>query len=161
MKPLLKKLAEAFGPTGFEGQVRDLIRAEIKTLPDYISEDPLGNLIAVTKKNSKSGKKVLLAAHMDEVGVMAAHVDERGFVRFMQLGAYSPVGLVGSRVRFAGGALGVIDVEVRREDPGLDPLPHHFGVDSWIGTGAMVCLGWSLFLFSSQPTFEFIELLLQ
>jgi endoglucanase len=129
MKPLLKKLAEAFGPAGFEGPVRDLVRAEIKNLPDYISEDPLGNLIAVTKKNSKSGKKVLLAAHMDEVGVMAAHVDERGFVRFIQLGVYSPVGLVGSRVRFAGGALGVIDVEVRREDPGKIPGLNELYID--------------------------------
>jgi endoglucanase len=129
MKPLLKKLTDAFGPSGYEGQVRDLVRAEIKNMPDYISEDPLGNLIAVTKKNSKSGKKVLLAAHLDEVGVMASHVDERGFVRFAQLGTLVSAALVGSRVRFASGATGVIDVEVRREDAAKLPALSELYID--------------------------------
>jgi endoglucanase len=60
MKPLIKKFVEAYGPSGYEGQVRELVRAEIRNLPDYITVDPLGNLIAVIKKKTKSGRKVML-----------------------------------------------------------------------------------------------------
>ena len=129
MKPLIKKLAEAFGPSGFESQVRDLVRAEIKNLPDYVSEDRLGNLMAVVKKNSKTGKKVILAAHLDEIGVIASHVDRRGFVRFNQLGALLPGTCVGQRVRFLNGAMGVIDADVRRDDPALPPALSDLYID--------------------------------
>ncbi|MBI4772151.1 MAG: M42 family peptidase, partial [Chloroflexi bacterium] len=79
MKPLIKKLVETYGPSGSESQIRDLVRAEIRNLPDYITVDALGNLMAVIKKNSKSGKKVMLSAHMDEIGVIVSHVDDKGF----------------------------------------------------------------------------------
>ncbi|MEK7311652.1 MAG: M20/M25/M40 family metallo-hydrolase [Chloroflexota bacterium] len=113
MKPLIKKLVESYGPSGHEEQIRDLIRAEIKGLADYVSVDPLGNLIAVIKKKSKSGKKVMLAAHMDEIGVMASHVDAKGFVRFLPVGGVSTLTCVGGRVRFANGTTGVIGIEKR------------------------------------------------
>jgi endoglucanase len=121
MKPLIKKLVEAYGPSGHESQVRDLIRADIRNLPDYITVDPLGNLIAVIKKNSKSGKKVMLSAHMDEIGVIVSHVDERGFARFQPVGGVRPLSCVGGRVRFADGTIGVIGIDARRDDPGKVP----------------------------------------
>ncbi len=62
MKPLIKKLTDSYGPSGHEEQTRDLIRAEIKGLADYVSIDALGNLIAVFRKKAKSGKKITLAA---------------------------------------------------------------------------------------------------
>ncbi len=113
MKPLIRKLVESYGPSGHEEQTRDLIRAEIKGLADYVSVDPLGNLIAVIKKKSKSGKKVMLAAHMDEIGVMASHVDAKGFVRFLPVGGVSTLTCVGGRVRFANGTTGIIGIEKR------------------------------------------------
>ena len=123
MKPLIKKLVESYGPSGSEEQIRELIRAEIKGLADYVSVDPLGNLIAVMKKKSKSGKKVMLAAHMDEIGVIATHVDAKGFVRFLPIGGVSALTCLGGRVRFANGTLGVIGIEDRKiNSPALDQM---------------------------------------
>jgi tetrahedral aminopeptidase len=133
MKPLIKKLVEAYGPSGSEDQVRDLIRQEIRNLPDYISVDPLGNLIAVVKQGARTGKKVLLSAHMDEIGFIVSHVDEQGFARFQPLGGVNPLACLGARVRFANGALGVIHVDVRRDDPGKPPAWSELFID----TGAL------------------------
>jgi putative aminopeptidase FrvX len=121
MKPLIKKLVESFGPSGSEDQIRELVREEIRGLPDYITVDPLGNLIAVVKKKAKSGKKVILTAHLDEIGFVVAHIDERGFARVQPFGGVNPLGCVGGRVRFADGRLGVIGLDVRRDD--LNKIP--------------------------------------
>jgi putative aminopeptidase FrvX len=117
MKPLIKKLVDSYGPSGSEEQIRDLIRGEIKGAADYVTVDPLGNLIAVIKKKSKSGKKVMLAAHMDEIGIIATHIDAKGFVRFLPIGGVYFNSLVGERVRFANGAIGVINHEERKATP--------------------------------------------
>ncbi len=113
MKPLIKKLVDSYGPSGHEAQTRDLIRAEIKGLADYTTVDPLGNLIAVFRKKAKAGRKVMLAAHMDEIGVIATHIDAKGFVRVLPVGGVSPLTCIGGRVRFANGAVGVIGIEKR------------------------------------------------
>jgi endoglucanase len=126
MKPLIKKLVESYGPSGSEEQIREMIRAEIKGLADYVSVDPLGNLIAVIKKKSKSGKKVMLAAHMDEIGVMVSHIDSKGFARFTNLGGVSPLTCIGGRVRFANGTVGVIGIEKRENTNGLPTLDNLF-----------------------------------
>ena len=68
MNELIKKLVEAYGPSGFEDQMRDLIREEVADLADDISIDAMGNLIAL-KKGDGSGLKVMIAAHMDEIGL--------------------------------------------------------------------------------------------
>lgn len=117
MKPLIKKLVESYGPSGSEDQIRELIRSEIKGIADYVSVDPLGNLIAVIKKKSKTGKKVMLAAHMDEIGVIATHIDSKGFVRILPIGGVYMNSCVGERVRFANGAIGVINHEDRKAAP--------------------------------------------
>jgi endoglucanase len=117
MKPLIRKLVEAYGPSGYEGQVRDIVRTEIRNLPDYVTVDPLGNLIAVIKKKTKSGKQVMLSAHMDEIGVIVSHIDERGFARFQNIGGVFPRYAVGNRVRFGNGVTGVIGEDIRRDDP--------------------------------------------
>jgi tetrahedral aminopeptidase len=85
MNELIQKLVEAYGPSGFEDSVRRLIRAEIEPFADEISVDALGNLIA-RKKGSGEGLKVMVAAHMDEIGVMATHITKEGFVRFTNIG---------------------------------------------------------------------------
>lgn len=130
MKPLIKKLVEAYGPSGREDQVREMVRAEIRNIPDYISVDPLGNLIAVIKKQSKTGKKIMLAAHMDEIGVMVSHIDERGFARFHPVGGVFPHTCVGSRVRFANGQTGVIHLDSQRDDPAKLPAMSEMYIDT-------------------------------
>jgi len=107
MIELTKKLVEAYGPSGFEGKVRELIREEIADYADEISVDPMGNLIAL-KKGDGSGLTVMIAAHMDEIGVMASHITEEGFVRFTNIGGVLPHNLMGARVQFEDGTMGVV-----------------------------------------------------
>ncbi|HSG42918.1 MAG TPA: M42 family metallopeptidase [Anaerolineales bacterium] len=110
MKKLLKQLTETFGPSGYEENVRNVIRKEIRQYADEIKVDALGNLIVRKKptKGSKNGKKIMIAAHMDEIGLIVSHVDENGFVRFAPLGAVIRRYVLGGRVRFLNGAQGVI-----------------------------------------------------
>jgi endoglucanase len=107
----IKKLVEAYGPSGYEDQVRALIRQEIDGLADEMRVDALGNLIARKGEKSDGGLTVMLSAHMDEIGVMVSYIDEKGFARFTSIGGVSPNTLIGGRVRFADGATGVIHIE--------------------------------------------------
>jgi len=111
MKPLLQKLTETFSPSGYESAVREVIRKEIEPLADEIRVDALGNLIARKGNRGKNGKKIMLAAHMDEIGLIATHVDGNGFIRFTTLGGVRPHTLLGGRVRFADGRPGIIGGE--------------------------------------------------
>lgn len=129
MKPLIKKLVESYGPSGSEAQIRDLVRDEIRSLPDYITVDPLGNLIAVKKKSAKSGKKIILAAHLDEIGLVVSHIDRRGFARFQPFGGVNALAAVGQRVRFADGRLGVVGLEARRDDSSKIPTLSEMFID--------------------------------
>lgn len=107
MDKLIKKLVEAYGPSGFEDNIREIIQEDIAPLADEISVDSLGNLIAL-KKGDGSGLSVMVAAHMDEIGIMTTHVTEKGFLRFTNIGGVRPQTLMGSRVQFADGTTGVI-----------------------------------------------------
>lgn len=124
MKDTIQKLVEAFGPVGYEDQVRTIIRNEIKDHADQISVNKLGSLIAL-KRGSGRGQKILLAAHMDEIGLIVTHIDKKGFVRFAPLGTVFATYSVTSRVRFANGLIGVIGLDHRDDyskSPGLDQL---------------------------------------
>jgi tetrahedral aminopeptidase len=114
MKDLIKTLTEAYGPSGHEDQIRVIIRNEVESLVDEVRVDALGNLIA-RKKGRPSGKKVMLAAHMDEIGLIISYVDDKGFLRFQPIGGIDPITLAGSRVQFADGAIGVIAPEDRQQ----------------------------------------------
>ena len=120
----IRTLAEAYGPSGHEDQIRSIIQAEIADVADEIEVDALGNLIA-SLNGSGAGRRVMLAAHMDEIGVIITHVDEKGFLRFGPVGGISPALMVGNRVRFANGTMGVIWIEKRENSnrtPRLDQL---------------------------------------
>jgi putative aminopeptidase FrvX len=120
VKALIKKLAEAWGPPGYEHRVRDLIRAEIEPLADDVWTDPLGNLIC---QMGQGECDVMLAAHMDEIGLIVGHLDRQGYARFASLGTLFPAALLGARVRFENGVIGTVGVEhqftKRRELPAL------------------------------------------
>ena len=115
MKSLIQKLVETNSPSGYEAGIRAVIRAEVEKIADEVKVDALGNLIARKGEANPDGHKIMLSAHMDEIGVMATHIDENGFVRFTTLGGVRPHTCVGGRVRFQNGALGVIGAE-RLED---------------------------------------------
>ncbi|HOU15957.1 MAG TPA: M20/M25/M40 family metallo-hydrolase [Anaerolineae bacterium] len=123
---LLEKLTQTFGPSGYEDEIRAVIRAAVEPLADEIHVDPLGSLVAL-RKGTGGGKKIALAAHMDEIGLMATYVEEKGFVRFTVIGGGIRPGN-GSRVRFANGVTGVIYVE-RRDDPSTQPELQHLYID--------------------------------
>jgi endoglucanase len=109
MKKLLQKLTETPGPPGYEDAIRSVIRREIEPLVDDIRVDALGSLIArKASRNSHDPKRIMIAAHMDEIGLIASHIDENGFVRFAPLGAVMPRYLLGGRVRFLNGVQGLI-----------------------------------------------------
>lgn len=111
MKTLIKKLVETVGPSGYETRIREVVRAEVEKLADEISTDAMGNLIVRKGKKTKNGLKIMLAAHIDEIGVMVTHVDKNGFARFTTIGGVRPHTCYGSRVRFLNGAAGVIGGE--------------------------------------------------
>ena len=84
---LLKKLSEAFGPSGSEEEVREILEEELKKITDEVKTDSLGNLIAHIPGN---GPRLLIAAHMDEVGFIVRKIDPEGFLKFFTLGSITP-----------------------------------------------------------------------
>lgn len=113
MFELIKSLTQKFGVSGNEEEIREFIRGRIEKFVDSVEVDALGNLIA-TKKGI--GKKIMAAAHMDEIGVMATHIDDKGFVRFSNIGWVSANYALGQRVRFGNGTYGTVFYEEKLED---------------------------------------------
>ncbi|HEX9840711.1 MAG TPA: M42 family metallopeptidase [Anaerolineales bacterium] len=113
MKKLLQKLTEAFGPSGYEDKVREIVRSEVESLADEIKVDVLGNLIARKRpaRQTKDTKKIMIAAHLDEIGLIVSHVDKNGFVRFSPIGGVFRRYVLGGRVRFLNGTQGVIGLD--------------------------------------------------
>ena len=108
LKELLRKLAEAHGSSGYESEVRAIIEAELEEYVDEITIDKLGNLIA-----TRRGKKpsVMLAAHLDEIGLMVKHINDEGFITFSPIGGWFDQTLLNQRVILqarGGGLYGVI-----------------------------------------------------
>lgn len=136
-KSLIQKLVTIPAPSGYEGTVRQVIQAEVMDLfavaeqAGRIHTDTLGNLIVRIGPQGNEVRKILLSAHMDEIGVIATHIDEKGFVRFMNIGGVSPLHCPGRRVRFLNGSRGVIGMEYLPDParrPGFDDLFIDLGV---------------------------------
>jgi endoglucanase len=123
---LIRKLVETYGPSGAEEQIREVIRAEVEPLVDELRVDALGSLIA---HKQGDGQRVLLDAHMDEIGVMVTYIDEKGFARFTPIGGVNPLTCVGSRVAFEDGKIGVIGVEQKRDDDEKIPKLEQLYID--------------------------------
>lgn len=94
--PLLKKICEAPGAPGFENPIRNLVIEEIKDHVDSYEIDNMGNVIAF--KKGTTDKKVMVAAHMDEIGFIVSHIDDKGFIRFQTLGGFDPKTFTAQRV---------------------------------------------------------------
>jgi putative aminopeptidase FrvX len=111
MKSLIQKLVETSSPSGYEAQIRSVVRAEVEPYADELQVDALGNLIVRKGQAGTDGLKIMLAAHIDEIGIMVTQVDENGFIRFTTLGGVRAYTCVSGRVRFLNGASGVIFME--------------------------------------------------
>lgn len=97
MKDLLKKLSDAPGVSGFEEEIRNIMINELKNHADEIEVDKLGNMIA-TRKGKADGKKIMLAAHMDEIGLMIRYIDKKGFIKFSKIGGINDQMLLNQKV---------------------------------------------------------------
>lgn len=125
MVELLFKLMDLIGPSGDEGRVSDLIKKEIKNYVDEVYSDKFGNLIAHKKG---SGEKIMLAAHLDEIGLMIKKIDNNGFIRVSPIGGIEPITLAGQPVSIIGErnkiiCNGVISFSELHEDNKVKALP--------------------------------------
>lgn len=108
MKELLDKLTHTFGPSGYEKQVRDLILETIKEYADEYKVDALGNLLVRKGTKKANGKRIMISAHMDEIGLMITHIDEDGFAYAAPIGGINPLNCVSARVVFENGVEGTV-----------------------------------------------------
>lgn len=93
---LLKTICTTPGAPGFEQKIRALVLKELEGLVDEVEIDNMGNVYAI--KKGKDNKRVMVAAHMDEIGFIVTHIDDNGFIRFHTLGGFDPKTLTAQRV---------------------------------------------------------------
>ena len=93
---LLEELTNAYGPSGFEGPVRDIMRRELGPLSNHVEVDGIGSLIA-RKNGTSDSPRIMIAAHMDEVGLMVKYVTDEGYIKFQTLGGWLDSAMVGQR----------------------------------------------------------------
>lgn len=116
---LLSDICKISGAPGYEQRIRERIIQEISPLVDDVSTDAMGNIIAL--KKGKSRKKVMIAAHMDEISFITTYIDEEGFVRFHPLGGFDPKTLTAQRVIIHGkkdimGVMGTKPIHVMKAE---------------------------------------------
>src|SRR5690606_3358914 len=99
IKSLLEKFTNAHGISGFEHDIRELLKKELEPYVDTMRRDCMGNLIAVKKGE---GPSIMLAAHMDEIGLMVRYIDDNGFLRFVGIGGWFDQTLLNQRVMVHG-----------------------------------------------------------
>ncbi|MBE5778115.1 MAG: M42 family metallopeptidase [Clostridiales bacterium] len=127
MFELIRTLVNAYGATGREKAVSEVIESLVKPHVDSISRDALGNLICVKKGTDENGKKIMLSAHMDHIGFIVVAVEKEGFLRVMPVGG---IGLNVSKTRhvsFENGVQGIIVQQPVNE--GETPAMKHMFID--------------------------------
>lgn len=116
---LLTEICNLAGAPGHEQRIREKIIAEVTPLVDELRTDAMGNIIAI--KKGTQNKKLLIAAHMDEISFMVTHIDDEGFVRFHPLGGFDPKTLTAQRVIIHGkediiGVMGTKPIHVMKPE---------------------------------------------
>jgi len=146
---LLKKLTEASGVSGNEKEVRDIIIAEIKDHVDDLKIDKLGNIIAY-KNGKPSSKKLMITAHMDEVGLMVTDIDDKGFIKFTTVGGIDKRVLVSKTVHIGDnkipGVIGSKPIHLQKKNErnkaiDIDNLYIDIGTDTKEETSKFVKIG--------------------
>lgn len=123
---LLKKICVTPGAPGYEQRIRELVLKEVTPLVDEVSIDAMGSVIAI--KKGKSDKRVMVAAHIDEIGFMVSHIDNKGFIRFDTLGGFDPKTLTSQRVIIHGkkdviGVMGCKPIHLMRAEERSKQIP--------------------------------------
>lgn len=120
---LLKELTQAWGVAGREKAVRSIILRELQGLADDVRVDNIGNIIAVKHGNgAPEGKKIMLSAHMDEVGLQVKKIEQDGRIKVCRVGWVWTAALYHDQVVFQNGTVGVVscdsDIEAAKNDAG-------------------------------------------
>lgn len=123
---LLKEICVTPGAPGYEQRIRELVIKEVTPLVDEVYIDAMGSVIAV--KKGKSDKRVMVAAHIDEIGFMVKYIDDKGFIRFDTLGGFDPKTLTSQRVIIHGkkdviGVMGSKPVHLMKPDERGKAIP--------------------------------------
>ena len=123
---LLKDICELPGAPGYEQKIREFVIKQVTPLVDEVTVDAMGNVIAL--KKGSGDKRVMVAAHMDEIGFMVTHIDDNGFVRFVPLGGFDPKTLTSQRVIIHGkkdimGVMGCKPVHLMSAEERGKPIP--------------------------------------
>jgi len=136
--PLLGRLSEASGPPGAEDRVRDIVREQLAACTDRVDDLAMGCVDGVRSAEGAPAGRLMLAAHMDEIGLMITHVDDRGFAKFIPLGGWDARTLVGQRVLVHGredlvGVVGttpvhLLDEAARAKAPKMEDLTIDLGL---------------------------------
>lgn len=108
---LLKRLCSAHGVSGQEDEVRKIILKEIEPCADSVEISPLGNIIAFKKGKKRAKTRLMICAHMDEVGMIVTHVTDEGLLRFEPVGGIDRRVLPGKSVTVAGKIPGVVGIK--------------------------------------------------
>jgi endoglucanase len=130
---LLRKTCEIPGAPGFEQRIRKFVMNEITPFVDEISTDSMGSIIAV--KKGRSAKKVMVAAHLDEISFIVTHIDDDGFLRIHTLGGFDPKTLTAQRVIVHGrkdliGVMGSKPIHIMKaEERTKAPLTQDYFID--------------------------------
>lgn len=158
-KEFLRRLTEGVGVSGHEHSLVDTVRQAMGPYAHRLEVDTMGNVIAVRHGEGGTGDekvRVMLAAHLDEIGLMVAKVDDRGFLRLAEVGGFDPRVLVGQEVVVHGrrtlpGIIGIkpphiMSDEERRKAPKLEELYVDIGLDgpaarSAVAVGDTITLG--------------------
>ena len=123
---LLRSICAAPGVSGFERRIRDLVLDRVRELADEVSTDNMGNVIAV--KKGRERKRVMVAAHIDEIGFIVNHIDDKGFIRFLPLGGFDPKTLTAQRVIVHGrqdvlGVMGSKPIHIMKQEERSKVVP--------------------------------------
>ncbi len=92
----MKQLTETEGPSGFEARIHQVLEENIRQITTEITKDHLGSIVG---KVGNKGPKILIAGHMDEVGLMVRHITKEGFLRFQTIGGWWGHVMLAQRVK--------------------------------------------------------------
>lgn len=146
----LRRLVETTGPSGYEAQTQQVWRERVRDSADSVQTDALGNCIATL--NPDGTPRVMIDAHIDEIGFLIKYIDDNGFLYFNPIGGFDPSTLAGGRVRIIGkngpvlGVLGrkpihLMEQDERKKSPELKNMWIDIGVSGREEAEALIGIG--------------------
>jgi putative aminopeptidase FrvX len=136
MDPLMKKILDASGISGYEKEISAIMKEELKKVCDSVETDTFGNVIA---RKGKGKKKIMLAAHMDEIGLLVKYINKEGYLNFIKVGGIDDRILLGQKVIIKAksgdvkGIIGCKPVHLQRDEERKQPVKYE---DMFIDIGA-------------------------